>query len=150
MAMVRNVLAGVTAATALSVAGAAPAYAASSPVRLYKVVYDPAGPDTHSNAQLNREYVVLKNTGRRTVRLTGWTVRDTKHHVYTFRGFSLRSGKYVYIHTGRGTDTSTNVYQGRGWYVWNNTGDTVFLRTSSGSTVDTCRWSRDGRGYVSC
>lgn len=150
MGIGRNIVIGVAGAAALAIVAAEPAGAASSPVRLYKVVYNPSGPDTHANSQLNREYVVLKNGGRSTVKLTGWTVRDTKSHVYTFATFSLKPGKYVYVHTGRGTDTSTNVYQNRGWYVWNNTGDKVSLRTSGGSTVDTCSWKGRSAGYQAC
>jgi Lamin Tail Domain len=154
MGITRNALAVTatvfTAAAVTTAVVAGPADAASSTVRLYKVVYDPSGSDTHANSQLNREYVVLKNGGKTTVRLSGWTVRDTKRHVYTFAGFSLKPGKYVYVHTGRGTDTGTNVYQGRGWYVWNNTGDTVSLRTSAGTTVDTCKWKHTKAGSTSC
>jgi hypothetical protein len=150
MGIGRNLAIGVAGAAAFAVMAAEPASAASSSVRLYKVVYNPSGPDTHANSQLNREYVVLKNGGKRTVTLTAWTVRDTKHHVYTFETFSLKPGKYVYIHTGRGTDTSTNVYQNRGWYVWNNTGDKVYLRTSGGTTVDTCSWKGTSSGYQAC
>ena len=150
MRIVRNVAVGVLGVAALTAAVAEPAGAATSPVRLSKVVYDPSGSDTHANSQLNREYVVLKNGGKKTVKLTGWTVRDTKHHVYTFGTFSLKPGKYVYIHTGHGTDTGANVYQNRGWYVWNNTADKVYLRTTAGTTVDTCSWKHKSPGHVSC
>jgi Lamin Tail Domain len=146
----RTAVLGLAGAAALTALVAAPAGAATSSVRLYKVVYNPSGSDTHANSQLNREYVVLKNGGKKTVKLTGWTVRDTKRHVYTFGTFSLKPGKYVYVHTGRGTNTGTNVYQNRGWYVWNNTADKVTLRTAAGTTADTCRWTHAGTGHVSC
>jgi hypothetical protein len=149
MRMTRTMMAGALGAAALTVLAVQPAGAATSTVKLYKVVYNPSGADTHANKQLNREYVVLKNGGKKTVKLTGWTVRDTKSHKYVFGTFSLKPGKYVYIHTGKGTDTGTNVYQNRGWYVWNNTGDTVSLRTAAGSTVDTCKWSK-GSGTKTC
>jgi hypothetical protein len=150
MGIVRNTLIGVAGAATLAIVAAEPASAASSSVRLYKVVYNPSGPDTHANSQLNREYVVLKNGGRSTVRLTGWTVRDTKRHVYTFKSFSLGPGKYVYIHTGKGADTSADVHQNRSWYVWNNTGDKIYLRTSGGTTVGTCSWKGTSAGYRYC
>lgn len=150
MGIARNVALGALGVAALTAVATEPADAATSSVRLYKVVYDPSGPDTHANSQLNREYVVLKNGGTKTVKLTGWTVRDTKSHVYTFGTFSLKPGKYVYIHTGRGTNTSTNVYQNRGWYVWNNTADKVYLRTTTGTTVGTCSWKHTKSGYKIC
>jgi hypothetical protein len=150
MGMTRTIVAGLAGVAALTAMAAEPASAASSTVKLYKVVYDPSGKDTHANSQIDREYVVLKNGGKTTVKLAGWTVRDTKKHVYTFPSFSIKPGKYVYIHTGRGTNTGTNVYQNRGWYVWNNTADKVSLRTSAGTTVDTCQWKRGSPGHVTC
>jgi hypothetical protein len=150
MGMTRTIVAGLAGVAALTAMAAEPASAASSTVKLYKVVYDPSGKDTHANSQIVREYVVLKNGGKTTVKLAGWTVRDTKKHVYTFPSFSIKPGKYVYIHTGRGTNTGTNVYQNRGWYVWNNTADKVSLRTSAGTTVDTCQWKRGSPGHVTC
>ncbi len=150
MRILRSLLAGVVAAGAVVGAVAGQAEAATSPVKLYKVVYDPSGPDTHSNTQLNREYVVLRNTGKKAVTLTGWSVADTKSHVYRFKTFTLKPGKYVYVHTGKGSDTSANVYQNRGWYVWNNTADTVTVRTSGGTRIDTCKWTHKGKGYVYC
>ena len=150
MGMTRTIVAGLAGVAALTAMAAEPASAASSTVKLYKVVYDPSGKDTHANSQIDREYVVLKNGGKTTVKLTGWTVRDTKKHVYTFPSFSIKAGKYVYIHTGHGTNTGTNVYQNRGWYVWNNTADKVSLRTSAGTTVDTCQWKHNSPGHVTC
>jgi hypothetical protein len=150
MGMTRTIVAGLAGVAALTAMAAEPASAASSTVKLYKVVYDPSGKDTHANSQIDREYVVLKNGGKTTVKLAGWTVRDTKKHVYTFPSFSIKPGKYVYIHTGHGTNTGTNVYQNRGWYVWNNTADKVSLRTSAGTTVDTCQWKHNNPGHVTC
>jgi hypothetical protein len=98
---------------------------------------------------LNAEYVVIKNTGTTTRTLTGWTVRDRTHHVYTFPSFTLKPGKSVKLHSGRGADTSSNLYWDRGWYVWNNDGDKAILRSSSGTLKDTCTWG-DGVGYKNC
>jgi hypothetical protein len=42
-------------------------------------------------------------------------------------------GKSVILHTGKGTNTSSNLYWGRSWYVWNNTGDKATSRDSSGA-----------------
>ncbi len=143
-------IAGVTVlASVTGVAGAA-APPPPSPVKIYKVYYNPPGPDTHSNAQLNREYVELKNRGRQPVSLTHWTLRDRKNHIYLFGRFTLKPGKVVYIHTGRGRDNAVNLYWGRRWYVWNNTGDTATVRNARGVTVDACRWTGTRKGYVFC
>jgi hypothetical protein len=119
-------------------------------VMVYKVQYDSPGSDTGSNTSLNAEYVVLKNTTRSNRVITGWTLRDRTGYTYRFPTFTLKAGATVTIRTGRGTATSTNRYYNRSWYVWNNTGDTAYLRNASGSLVDTCAWSSTGADYRYC
>ena len=127
---------------------ALPADAAGS-VQFRKIRYDSPGTDRGSKTSLNAEYVVIKNTGTTTRTLTGWTVRDKAHHVYTFPSFKLKPGKSVKLHSGKGSNTSSNLYWDRGWYVWNNDGDKAILRTSSRTLKDTCTWG-DGIGYKNC
>ena len=128
---------------------AGPAEAAGS-VRLGRVQYDSPGTDTRSNASRNAEYVTIVNGTARAVQLRGWTVADAQHHVYRFGGLVLAAGKSVRLHTGSGSNTTTNVYWGSGNYIWNNGGDKVTLRRSSGATVDTCSWTHDAPGYTNC
>lgn len=128
---------------------ASPAEAASA-IQFGKIVYDSPGSDTRSNIQINAEYVVIKNSARTSRSLKGWTVRDAQNHVYTFGTFTLGPGKSVTLHTGRGTNTSTNRYWGQTWYVWNNTGDKATLRDAKGTTMDTCAWTSVGSGSKYC
>jgi len=142
------------AATAAAVAVAAPIATATSAqalpaIMIYKVQYDSPGSDTGSNTSLNAEFVVIKNTTRSNRVLTGWTLRDKTGYTYKFPSFTLKAGAVVTIHTGRGTASSTHRYYNRSWYVWNNTGDTAYLRNAYGTTVDTCSWSRSGT-YTYC
>ena len=118
---------------------AGPAQAASA-VRIGTVQYDSPGSDTGSNTSLNAEWVRITNHSSVTKTLTGWTLRDTSNHVYKFGTFKLGAGKSVRIHTGKGSNTSANRYQGRGWYVWNNTHDKAILKNSAGTTVSTRSW----------
>ena len=83
------------------------------------------------------------------------TVRDAAGRRYTFPdGFRLGAGKQAIIHTGKGTSyttsSSTHLYQGRGWYVWNNTGDKVILRRADGSLKDTCSYPGEGASKYYC
>ena len=48
---------------------------AASAVRFTTFVADPSGKDERTNAKINREKIAIKNTGRTSVTLTGWTVR---------------------------------------------------------------------------
>ena len=125
-------------------AGAAsPAHAATG-VNIYQASYDSPGSDTGSNTSLNAEYVVLKNYGTTTKTLTGWTLRDKAGHVYTFGTFTLAGGAYVTIHTGSGTNTASHRYWGSRAYIWNNTGDTAYLRGADGTAKDDCTWGSTG------
>jgi len=53
-----------------------------------------------------------------------------------FPSFKLGAGKSVRLHTGQGTNSSTDLYWGKGWYVWNNTGDKAIIRDT---------WSKTGQ-----
>jgi len=155
-ALVSTVLASTAAAGLLTLTGpvaaaaaAAPAAAhrAPSPVVISEIFYNSPGSDHGSNQSLNAEWVKLRNNTGHRVSLDGWTLRDTSHHVYHFVGYSLRAHGTVRIHTGSGRDTQRNLFQDRGWYVWNNTGDTAILRGPAGNTRDRCSYSDSSEDF---
>jgi len=95
--------------------------------------YDAEGND---NNNLNDEYVIFKNTGSISVNMTDWTVQDNANHLYRFPTFNLSANSIVTLYTGSGTDTDTKLYWGRaGQAIWNNNGDTLYLRDSNGGLV---------------
>jgi hypothetical protein len=151
-----GVLAGYSAGRNLTVLGT-PAMAppAQNPgrVEFTRVRYNSSGADNGSNANLNGEWVRIANNTGATVDLKGWTVRDAANHVYTFASaFRLNRGGEVYVHTGKGINSTTHRYwgkTGRTGYVWDNTGDTAILRTPAGRTIDACKW-RGGSGVTAC
>lgn len=153
----RKILAAAVFGTVVALAtsfivGVTPVSAATPALRFHGAQYDSPGRDTGSRASLNAEWISLVNTGSRAVNLKGYTIRDKANHVYTFGSFVIPAkGGRVWLHTGKGTNNSRNRYWGRGWYVWNNTGDTAYLRNASGRTVDTCKWgNKPGRTWVAC
>ena len=148
----RPVLAAcLTVAAALAPLAAPPTPAlAASPIKLGRIYYDSPGSDTGSNTSLDAEWFTVRNTGTRTVNLSGWTVRDASNHVYRFGTFYVKAGYSVRVHTGKGTNTSANRYWGRGWYVWNNTGDKATMRNAAGTFIDSCAWYSKGYGYTNC
>ncbi|MER7178558.1 lamin tail domain-containing protein [Streptomyces hyaluromycini] len=117
-------------------------------VVISSVQYDSPGRDDRSNRSLNKEWVDITNTGRRTVNLNDWTLTDEAGHTYTFRHFRLDGRATVRVHTGEGRDSATDVYQDRRNYVWNNDEDTATLRDEGGRFVDDDSWGhhRDHRG----
>lgn len=128
---------------------AIPAQAAPA-LQFRRIQYDSPGTDSRTNASINAEYVVIKNTSGSAKSLTGYTVHDASHHVYTFGTFTLAAGASVTLRTGKGTNTKWTRYWGSGNYIWTNTGDTAYLKSASNATVDTCSWTSVGAGYKNC
>ncbi|KUN01685.1 hypothetical protein AQI95_30450 [Streptomyces yokosukanensis] len=117
-----------------------PAQAAGG-VQIHHVWFDSPGSDNRSNASLNAEWVQIRNTGGSAVPLKGWVLKDASNHRYVFPNVTIGAGKYLKIHTGRGSDTASDKYQGRSAYVWNNDKDTATLTRASGAKVDSCSWT---------
>jgi len=127
---------------------ASPAQAASY-MQIDVIYYDPPGKDTTSNSQLNGEWIRIKNTDSINHTLTGWTVRDASNHVYTFPTTTIKAKSTVTLRSGKGTNGISTRYWQQGWYVWNNTGDTAYLRGPSGTLHDSCKYSGGGTS-VTC
>jgi len=128
-----------------------PAEAATSKLQITKVYVNSPGTDRATNASVNGEYVKIKNTGKSSIALKGYTVRDKSNHVYTLSSFSLKRGKTVSVYSGKGINTSTKRYMGRGWHVWNNSGgDSATLRNANGTKLDSCGWKQDIASSVTC
>jgi endonuclease YncB( thermonuclease family) len=96
--------------------------------------YNAPGDD---NFNLNEEWVRFTNTGSAPVDVSGWEVADeSSSHRYTFEELTLAPGSSVTLYTGCGTDGPSQRYWcNKDSAVWNNSGDTVFLKDASGNTV---------------
>jgi micrococcal nuclease len=83
------------------------------------------------------EWVELTNVGGQAINLTGHTLKDEANHIYTFPNFTLTPNQSVRLYTGNGRNTDSRLYWGLGNNtVWNNNGDTAYLRDPDGSLVD--------------
>ena len=109
------------------------AAAASTPMRsgvqIAHVEYNPPGMDVPA------EYVLVQNTGGAAIDMTGWTLSDRAFHTFVFPSFMLSPGASVRVWTKSGSNTATDLYWGRGAAIWNNRGDTAYLRNSDGLLV---------------
>lgn len=130
---------GIAGFVGLGLLQAAPASAAPC-VRIYRIYYNSPGSDTGSNASLNAEWISLYNSCPTRRYLKAWKIRDAARHTYTFGSVTLGGHATVRVHTGKGTNTGTNLYWNQGWYIWNNNGDTAYLRDRSGALLDTCSY----------
>ncbi|MET9886184.1 lamin tail domain-containing protein [Streptomyces sp. NPDC006430] len=103
-----------------------------------------SGRNDRSGRALNREWVEIKNTGRRSVDLNGFTLTDRQGNRYRFHGFRLDGRSSVKVHTGQGHDTRTDVYQDRHHQIWDER-DTATLRDNRGNVIDSETWGRGHR-----
>jgi len=107
---------------------------AGVPVRITALHYDGPGCDRIAP---NGEWVELTNEGDAPVDLSGYTLKDEGLHLYTFGAVVLAPGATVRVYSGRGTDTATELHWGlAGEEVWDNDGDTAYLRDPAGMFVD--------------
>ena len=89
------------------------------------------------SVNLDGEWVRFTNTGTEAADLDGWEVADeSASHRYRFSDLRLDSGNSVTLFSGCGRDgQSARYWCESGSAVWNNSGDTVFLRDDRGSIV---------------
>jgi micrococcal nuclease len=83
------------------------------------------------------EWVELTNQDDLPVDLSGYTLKDEANHIYTFEGFTLGSKEFVRLFSRNGINTDYRLYWGlSNDTVWNNDGDTAYLRDPDGALVD--------------
>ena len=103
--------------------------------------YAPAGNN------LSNEYFTLKNSCSYSVGIISWTAKDDttiNTHIFTFPVFNLDVNAELSIHTGNGTNTSTDLYFRKNSAVWNNDKDTLYMDTANGTSVLVCPYPNNG------
>ena len=148
------------------------ASSASAAIRIVKINFDPTGSDSGANRHLNREFIVIKNTGDRTRTIDGLKLHDRgRDHSYVFGDESqgedvftnirLEPGGFIRLHSGQGQDSATATTHGDMptyydfyWdldnYVWNNEGDRATLKNASGKVVDRCAYTASADSPKAC
>ncbi|MFL5963996.1 MAG: lamin tail domain-containing protein [Gaiellaceae bacterium] len=86
-------------------------------------------------ADLPKEVVNIESCGTVSIDLTGWTLSDRQHHVYTFPAFTLAAKAKVNVWTKAGPNSATDLFMGYANPVWTNTGDVAILRDAAGTEV---------------
>lgn len=113
---------------------------AENGIKIVNINADAPGND---NENKNGEWVEIKNQEENSVSMTNWTLKDEANHIYTFADFTLAPDKSVFIYSGCGIDAQEKLYwqcpEGE-YAIWNNTGDTAFLRDASGNLVDSYKY----------
>jgi micrococcal nuclease len=103
-------------------------------VKIAHIQADAPGNDSENP---NGEWVEIVNEGSAAINLKGYSIKDEATHIYTFPAFTLQPGATVRLYSGQGQDDASSLYWGLvGEAVWNNGGDSAFLRDSEGNLVD--------------
>lgn len=104
-------------------------------IQVLEMAYNAPGND---NENLNGEYAIFGNKCNNSIDMTGWSVRDrSAGNAYTFQQFSLKSGSNATLFSGKGQDSKNELYWNNRYAVWNNDGDTLFLRDRNGNLIAT-------------
>ena len=77
------------------------------------------------------EYVEIENTGEAVADLENWTLADEVDHTYTFPAYNLESNQSIKVYTNMGEFS-----YGSGAAIWNNIGDTAYLKDGNGNLMD--------------
>jgi hypothetical protein len=92
--------------------------------------------ESDGKRNLNDEYIVIKNRGDKSLELTGWTISDeSSNHRYLFPNYVLPAGAKVTLRSGLGSNTGSELFWGSRRPIWNDDGDTVFIKDAQGNLV---------------
>jgi LysM repeat protein len=84
---------------------------------------------------LTNEQVILTNLSGQ-VNMAGWTMTDGEGNQFTFPSLTLLSRGEVIVHTGKGTNTPTDLYWGQTAPIWAS-GKVAYLRDPAGKLIAT-------------
>ncbi len=77
------------------------------------------------------EYVEIENYGQKDIDLTNWSLSDEAGHTYIFESYTLTAGEKIRVYTNK-----EDLSFGSNTPIWNNTGDTAYLRDNNGNLID--------------
>ena len=67
---------------------------------------------------LSAEWVVIHNSGKDQLNLTGWQLKETNRNTFTFPNLTLNGNAAVQVHSASGTDTVIDLYWSMDEAVW--------------------------------
>lgn len=110
----------------------------TGPFKITTLHADAKGDDRFN---LNGEYVRVANLEERPMNFKGFRISDCYGHTYSFPSAILLPGHTALLFTGQGKDLldprdQVKLYWNSDWPIWNNEGDTAFLRDPEGRLVD--------------
>ncbi|MEM7825454.1 MAG: thermonuclease family protein [Candidatus Aenigmatarchaeota archaeon] len=101
-------------------------------IKISEFRFDAKGDDSKN---LNDEYFVLKNECSFPVNISSWNVKDRSSNSFILPSFILEAKAEVRVCSGSGNNTEDEVFLNSKYAIWNNDGDTLYLRDEKGSLV---------------
>lgn len=95
------------------------------------------------------ETLTLVNRGAEPARLVGWVLSDATGAQFRLPSTSVAARGSVHIHGGAGRNGSGRLYA-RWGTVWNDGGDTAYLRDGRRRVTDTCSYRGSAARAVQC
>ncbi len=116
-------------------------------MQIMRIRFNPPGKDDGSNENLNKELIVIENTGPLPEELAEWTINDrNKENVFEFPSITVDPGEIVRLRSGDGADAAVEGGYELFWnledYVWDNDADRAKLKDPSGTEVDSCSYRK--------
>ena len=92
----------------------------------------------HPSSIPRNDYVTLRNSRSNTINMSGWWMKaENQLGRYDFpNGFKLPGGASVRVHSGKGLDTSADLYIGLNYPLWTISSNCAYLRDINGTLVD--------------
>lgn len=82
------------------------------------------------------EYVEIQNVDYELIQLKGWILHDIENHVFTFPDFVIKPGQICRIYTNEIHSETCEFSYASEAAIWNNDGDTAYLRDAYGTLID--------------
>jgi len=82
------------------------------------------------------EFVEIKNTSGGLIQLGGWTLEDSKGHIFVFPPFLMKAGWYCRIYTDEYHPESCGFTYENFSQIWDNDEDCAILKDSDGVLID--------------
>ncbi|MEM7821645.1 MAG: thermonuclease family protein [Candidatus Aenigmatarchaeota archaeon] len=101
-------------------------------IKILKFNYDAKGEDSKN---LNDEYVTFENICSFPINFEGWTIRDRSFNYYKFPKFILNPKSNFTLYSGSGKDSNLELYWNSKFSIWNNEGDSLYLRDKEGDLI---------------
>ncbi len=89
----------------------------------------------NDNKNLNGEFVKIINNSGFDINIKGWTIKDSSINIYKFKNYLFLKGSYIILFSGEGIDKDNIFYWNSKKPIWNNYGDTLYLRDEDGYLV---------------